>query len=119
MRTSTSKPSDSFPGLMSIMSGATPRTMGVNYDVAYDRALNPPQLTTGNGLPGGPCTPGKNPPGTTTEYDEGIDLNQKLLTAGAPSGDPGISAINPKFLIRDKFCNPVYPWNFVRDNTIY
>ena len=26
---STSKPSDSFPGLMTIVSGATPRTMGV------------------------------------------------------------------------------------------
>src|SRR5271168_2381978 len=35
--TSTSKPSDSFPGLMSIVSGGSPRTMGVNYDVAFDR----------------------------------------------------------------------------------
>ncbi len=22
-------------------------------------------------------------------------------------------------LVRDKNCNPVYPWNFVRDNTIF
>ena len=29
----TSKPSDSFPGLMNIVTGATPRTMGVYYDV--------------------------------------------------------------------------------------
>src|ERR1700733_11432971 len=42
----TSRPSDSFPGLMSIMTGGTPRTMGVNYDVAYDRALNPPAMTS-------------------------------------------------------------------------
>ena len=31
---STSKPSDSFPGLMSIMTGGSPRTFGAFYDVA-------------------------------------------------------------------------------------
>ena len=102
LNTSTSKPSDSFPGLMALMTGGTPRTMGVNYDVAYDRALNPPLDTTGNGLPGGSCTPGGTPSGTTTEYDEGIDLNQNLLNGGAPSGDGGINAINPNYLVRDK-----------------
>ncbi len=44
---------------------------------------------------------------------------QSQLNAGAPSGDPGISAIESTRLVRDKFCNPVYPWNFIRDNTIY
>ena len=119
LNTSTSKPSDSFPGLMSIMSGGTPRTMGVNYDVAYDRALNPPKVTTGNGLPAGPCTKGATPLGTTTEYDEGIEINQSLLTGGDKTGDGGIGGIDPSRLVRDKNCNPVYPWNFVRDNTIY
>jgi hypothetical protein len=117
--TSTSKPSDSFPGLMAIMTGGSPRTMGVNYDVAYDRALNPPSKTSGNGNPAGPCTPGGTPSGTTTEYDEGIDNNQLLLNGGATTGDGGVSAINPDFLVRDQNCNPVYPWNFVRDNTIF
>src|SRR5215469_6731444 len=37
---SASKPSDSFPGLMSIVSGGSPKSMGVYYDVAYDRSLN-------------------------------------------------------------------------------
>ena len=119
INTSTSKPSDSFPGLMSIMSGGTPRTMGVNYDVAYDRALNPPKITTGNGLPGGPCTKGATPSGTTTEYDEGIEFNQSLLTGGDKTGDGGVGGIDPKKLVRDMNCKPVYPWNFVRDNTIY
>jgi len=36
---SASKPSDSFPGLMTIVSGATPRSLGVYYDVAYDRSI--------------------------------------------------------------------------------
>src|SRR6266436_7593181 len=29
---STSKPSDSFPGLMALVTGASPRTMGIYYD---------------------------------------------------------------------------------------
>jgi predicted AlkP superfamily pyrophosphatase or phosphodiesterase len=33
-RTSTSKPSDSFPGLMAIVSGGTPKLVGAYYDVA-------------------------------------------------------------------------------------
>ncbi len=104
---------------MSIMTGGTPRTMGVNYDVAYDRALNPPAMTSSNGNPGATCTPG-TPVGTTTEYDEGIDMNKNRLDAGATGGDPtGFNAINPEFLVQDDNCKPVYPWNFVRVNTIY
>lgn len=72
---STSKTSDSFPGLMAIVTGATPRTMGVYYDVSYDRSLDAPLKTTGNGLAGGPCTPYGMPTGTTTEYEEGIDID--------------------------------------------
>jgi hypothetical protein len=119
---STSKPSDSFPGLMALMTGGSPRTVGAFYDVAYDRSLAPPAQTTGNGLAGGTCTPFSTPTGTTTEFDEGIDLNQTLLNGGAPTGvDGGIQSINPNFLIRDpsKGCAPVYPWNFVRTNTIF
>jgi hypothetical protein len=125
--TSTSKPSDSFPGLMALMTGGSPRTMGVNYDVAYDRALNPPMDTTGNGLLGGPCTSGATS-GTSTEYDEGINLNegvgtgaknQMFLNGGAPSGDGGINSIDATRLVRDENCDPVYPWNFIRVNTIF
>src|SRR6266567_6851490 len=68
----TSKPSDSFPGLMNIVSGATPRLMGVYYDVAYDRSLDGPATTTGNGNPAAPCSVNKPPTGYTTEYEEGI-----------------------------------------------
>jgi hypothetical protein len=127
LSTSTSTPSDSFPGLMALMTGGSPRTMGVNYDVAYDRDLNPPQDTTGNGLPGGPCTPG-SASGTTTEYEEGININQGVgtgaanqmfLNGGAPTGNGGINSIDATRLPRDTDCNPVYPWNFVRVNTIY
>ena len=120
---STSKPSDSFPGLMNIVSGATPRTMGVYYDVAYDRSLSGPATATGNGNPSGPCTPGVIT-GYTTEYEEGIDIDQTKLNGGAPNAgltDGGISSIDTTKLDRDpsRNCAPVLPWNFVRTNTIF
>ncbi len=122
-RTSTARPSDSFPGLMALVTGGTPRTVGAFYDVAYDRVLAPPQVTTGNGLAAGSCTPGV-PNGTTTEYEEGIDLNQTLLNGGAPGAglsDGGVASIDSARLIRDPLdgCKPVFPWNFVRTNTIF
>jgi hypothetical protein len=121
---STSRPSDSFPGLMTIVTGATPRTMGVYYDVAYDRSLDAPAKTTGNGVAAGPCTAGAPPTGTRTEYEEGIDIDQSKLNGGAPGAsltDGGIASIDPQRLIRDPKagCAPVYPWNFVRTNTIF
>src|SRR5271165_807520 len=118
--TSTSKPSDSFPGLTAIVSGGSAATEGVFYDVAYDRSLAPPAKTTGNGVDAGTCTPGVLN-GTTTEYEEGIDIDQSKLNGGAPSGGGGVTSIDPARLPRDpmKNCAPVYPWNFVRTNTIF
>jgi hypothetical protein len=121
--TSTSRPSDSFPGLMALMTGGTPRVVGAFYDDAYDRVLAPPTIATGNGLLGGSCSAG-SPNGSSTEFDEGIDLNQNFVNGidgiNTSSGDGGIASIDPRKLERDPFnnCAPVYPWNFVRTNTI-
>jgi len=121
-RTSTSRPSVSFPGLMALVTGGTPRTVGAFYDVAYDRVLAPPKTTTGNGLAAGPCIQGVIN-GTQTEYEEGDEIDQTMLNGGGPYAptDGGVLSIDPNKLIRDPFngCNPVYPWNFVRTNTIY
>ncbi len=122
--TTTSRPSDSFPGLMTLMTGATSKTMGIYYDVAYDRSLAPPAQTTGNGLAGGTCVSYGVPSGTTTEYEEGIDLDQTKLNGGAPGAsltDGGIASIDAKRLIRNPAagCAPVYPWDFPRVNTIF
>ena len=121
---STSKPSDSFPGLIAIVTGGSPALTGIYYDVAYARNLDAPTITTGNGVGAGPCTPGAAPTGTTSEYEEGIDLDQTKLNGGAPGAsltDGTIASIDPKKLIRDpaKGCAPVYPWQFVRSNTIF
>jgi hypothetical protein len=122
-RTTTARPSDSFPGLMAIVSGGSPRTVGAFYDVAYDRVLAPPTVATGNGLPGGTCTP-NSINGTQTEYEEGNEIDQSQLNGGFPGyalTDGGVKSIDPKRLVRDPFnnCKPVYSWNFVRTNTIF
>jgi Type I phosphodiesterase / nucleotide pyrophosphatase len=121
---STSKPSDSFPGLTAIVTGGSPALTGVYYDVAYSRNYNAPAKTTGNGLAAGPCAPYGSPSGTTTEYEEGIDLNKTKLNGGAPGAsltDGGLASIDPMKLVRDpeNGCAPVYPWQFVRANSIF
>jgi len=122
-RTSTSKPSDSFPGLMAIVTGGSPKLVGAYYDVAYDRVLAPPTVMTGNGLNAGTCTVGV-PNGTRTEYEEGVNIDQTMLNGGSPAlskFDGTAKSIDPNKLPRDPFrnCKPVYPWNFVRANTIF
>jgi hypothetical protein len=121
---STSKPSDSFPGLTAIITGGSPALTGVYYDVAYSRNYDAPAKTTGNGVAAGPCTPFAAPTGTTTEYEEGIDLDKTKLNGGAPGAsltDGGLNSIDPLKLVRDpnNGCNPVFPWDFVRANSIF
>jgi type I phosphodiesterase/nucleotide pyrophosphatase len=121
---STSKTSDSFPGLTAIITGGSPAYTGVYYDVAYSRNYDAPAKTTGNGLGAGPCTPFATPTGTTTEYEEGIDFDKTKLNGGAPGAsltDGGIESIDSKKLVRDpnNGCNPVWPWDFVRANSIF
>jgi hypothetical protein len=122
--TSSSKPSDSFPGLAALVTGGSPKSTGLYYDVAYDRSLDAPAVTTGTGLAAGPCTPFAIPTGTTTDNDQGIDFDDTKLNGGAPGAaltEGGIASIDPQKLVRDpaKGCAPVYPWNFVRTNTIF
>jgi len=103
--------------------------VGAFYDVAYDRVLAPPKMTTGNGLPGEDlgsqyqCKVGQIN-GTQTEYEEGNEIDQSKLNGGFTGYstiDGGVKSINPDRLMRDPFnnCKPVYSWNFVRTNTIF
>ncbi|MGA2021378.1 MAG: alkaline phosphatase family protein [Candidatus Sulfotelmatobacter sp.] len=124
VNTTSSKPSDSFPGMAALASGGTPKSTGLYYDVAYDRSLDPPAEKTGTGLGAGPCIPYGIPSGTTTDNDQGIDINDTLLNGGAPGAgltEGGIASIDPKHLERDpqNGCAPVYPWNFIRVNTAF
>jgi hypothetical protein len=120
----SSKPSDSFPGMAALASGGTPKSTGLYYDVAYDRSLDAPTITTGTGLAGGTCVPYTAPTGTTTDNDQGIDIDDTKLNGGAPGAsltDGGIASIDPRKLERNPLagCAPVYPWNFIRTNTAF
>jgi hypothetical protein len=120
----SSKPSDSFPGLAALITGGSPKSTGLYYDVAYDRSLDAPATTTGTGLAGGPCTAFATPTGTTTDFDQGIDRDDTKLNGGAPGAaatEGGVASIDPMKLVRDpqKGCAPVYPWDFIRTNTIF
>src|SRR5580700_3103162 len=124
VNTESSKPTDSFPGMAALASGGTPKTTGLYYDVAYDRSLDAPTIATGTGLAGGPCTPGAAPTGTTTDNDQGVDIDDTKLNGGAPGAgltEGGIASIDPRKLVRDPAagCAGVYPWNFIRTNTLF
>ncbi|MEI6778426.1 MAG: alkaline phosphatase family protein [Chloroflexales bacterium] len=97
---SSTRPSDSFPGLLAMVTGGSPRVTGVYYDDSYDKSLSPP---------GSDCST----VGTEVLYDETIDKN-----FGAIDGGGGI---DPTTLPRDpsKGCAPVYPHNYLRVNTIF
>lgn len=108
---STSTPSDSFPGLTSLVTGGSPITAGFWYDVTWNRAVAPQaQGNPGVGSVGGNC-PARTP-GAVVEYDEGIDNDLTKLDGGG--------GINPIYLPRNfTTCAPIYPHQYLRVNTIF
>jgi hypothetical protein len=106
----TSSPSDSFPGLASLVTGGSPVTTGLWYDDTYNRALSPPAQTDGLGNPGGTC-PGVI--GTNVAWDEAVDKDLTKLDGGG--------GLNPNFLVRDpkNGCKTVLPHEYLRVNTIF
>jgi hypothetical protein len=97
---SSSKPSDSFPGLLAPLTGGSPRSTGVFYDVSYDRTLSPH----------GSC-PGTV--GTEVAYDETADIDFTQLNGGG--------GIDTNKLPQDpnKGCAVVFPHNYLKVNTIF
>jgi hypothetical protein len=97
---SASRPSDSFPGLLAMITGGSPAATGVFYDVSYDRALS---------APGSNCARA----GTEVAYDESVDKNPDALDGGG--------GIDPTKLPGDarKACAPVYPHEYLRVNTLF
>jgi len=105
----TTAPSDSFPGMIAQVTGATPRSAGVFYDDSYDRTLF---------APGSNC---QGLPGTETNYAENIDKDQNALNAGGTLGQP-LTQIDPAKLPLSNAsgaCTPVYPHEFIRVNTLF
>jgi len=94
-------PSDSFPGLLALVTGGTPKTTGVHYDDSYDRTLYPP---------GSGCT-GK--PGTEVVYDETVDFDVSKLFSG------GMDPRNRPLVKDGSGCHPLLPHSFLKVNTIF
>jgi hypothetical protein len=92
--------SDSAPGLISLVTGASPATTGVLYSDTYDRALSPA---------GSDCTK----KGAAVLYDERANKNPDALDAGG--------GLDPAKLPRDPAngCKPVYPHSYLRVNTVF
>jgi hypothetical protein len=107
---STSTPSDSFPGLASLVTGGSPVTSGLWYDDTYNRKLSPPKMTDGLGNPGGNC-PGTI--GTNVAWDEAVDVDLTRLDGGG--------GLNQNFLVRDpnNGCKTILPHQYLRVNTIF
>jgi predicted AlkP superfamily pyrophosphatase or phosphodiesterase len=101
---STSSPSDSFPGVLALVTGGSPVSHQVFYDVSYDRNLFDPSNTTCSGAPG-----------TVPTFDETIDL------IDASGND--LNVIDPTHLPNrltpDGKCVRVFPHDFIRSNTIF
>jgi len=122
-------PSDSFPGMVGQVTGGNPKTTGIYYDDAYSRDLLPKGTTKAackttakgaevfyaeviakdlNRIDSGQGIPGLYKAGVT-------DLSQIFQLTGQP-----IALIDPTLLPVDPTsCNPVYPHQYLRVNTIF
>jgi len=96
----TAKPSDSFPGIVSMVTGGTPFATGVYFESSYDRALSPA---------GSKCAT----VGTELLLDESIDINPDAVDGGGGIS-PDKVPLDPKH-----GCSPVFPHDLLRVNTIF
>ena len=96
--------SDSFPGLLALVTGGSPISHGFFYDVSYDRSLWDPTNTTCSG-----------PAGNLLTFDESIDVYN--------SANVSQNVIDPAKLPRGKDsngnCIAIYPSAALRTNTIF
>ncbi len=100
----SSKPSDSFPGLLALVTGGSTVSTGVFYDVSFDRTLFDPSNKNCSGAPG-----------TVTTFDETIDL----VDASGKDFDVIDPTLLPRRLTSRGDCVPVFPHDFLKVNTIF
>ncbi len=118
---STTSPSDSFPGLASLLTGGLPQDTGLWYDDAWDRSLYQPAdtfPTLGGGVTHGP-PPMPLTPGIECVLTELLDYDCTRIDAGASLLAAGSVPLNPSYLPRNAGAKPVYPHQIIRVNTIF
>ncbi|CAJ3850546.1 type I phosphodiesterase/nucleotide pyrophosphatase family protein [Burkholderia pseudomallei] len=101
--------SDSFPGLAALVTGGSPKSAGLFYDVSYDRTLYAPSDATCSGKQG-----------WNVVFDEttGIDA----MNGGALTHLDGGGAFNPQAIPHTRVngqCVSVYPHDYVKTNTVF
>jgi predicted AlkP superfamily pyrophosphatase or phosphodiesterase len=100
----TPQNSDSFPGLLALVTGGSPVTSGLFYDVSYDRTIFDPTNTT--------CTGGA---GNMMVFDESIDkYNAQNVSLNVI--DP---AKLPRHIDEHGNCVALWPHSALRTNTIF
>jgi hypothetical protein len=95
--------SDSFPGLLALVTGGSPRTHGLYYDYSYDRTIWAPDNKTCSGKAG-----------TQMIFDESIDLYVNGVSQDVI--DPNAL---PRYIDGQGHCSPFYPHNALRTNTVF
>ena len=122
----TTGPSDSFPGMLAQVTGASPKTGGLFYDDSYDRTEYPSvNFYLSQNLPDPGCT---GNPGTEVtnfeELDKGYNFSTALVTDITGGGTLGqvytqLDTNNMQRHIVNGQCVPMYPHEYVRTNTIF
>jgi predicted AlkP superfamily pyrophosphatase or phosphodiesterase len=95
--------SDSFPGLLALVTGGSPVSGGIFYDVSYDRTIFDPTNTSCSGTPG-----------NIMVFDESIDRYNAQHVS--------LNVIDPAKLPRHLehgACVPLWPHSALRTNTIF
>jgi Type I phosphodiesterase / nucleotide pyrophosphatase len=95
--------SDSFPGLLALITGGSPLSHGLFYDVSYDRTIFDPTNKTCSGAPG-----------SMMVFDESIDAYTPQ-NVSLNKIDPGKL---PRVIVDGK-CVPLFPHTALRTNTIF
>jgi len=96
--------SDSFPGLLALITGGSPISHGLFYDVSYDRLIFDPTNTT--------CSGG---PGNMMVFDESIDVYN---SSNVSENKIDVTKL-PNILDNFGNCVRFHPHNAVRSNTIF
>ena len=122
----TTAPSDSYPGMLAQVTGGTPKTAGLFYDDSYDRTEYPSKaFYTSQGKPDPGCIGQAGTELTNfEELDKSYNFSTALVADYTGGGTLGqvYTQLDPdnmqRKLVNGK-CVPVYPHEYVRDNTIF
>ena len=96
--------SDSFPGLLALVTGGSPLSHGLFYDVSYDRTIFDPSNKTCSG-----------PAGNMMVFDESIDVYDASNVSQNRINPDSL----PRYINAQGQCAPLFPHNAMRTNTIF